>query len=133
MIYIYQVPLHCFLIILTVLLFTAIFLLQTCNTLFISYNKLYYLMHPKPLIRFCLKHYLICYYTCNSKCVRKNCKANVYIYTHQNVMSGEIANTQTLSISSEAKQGSVISPLLFSIYIDNLVFKLKQLGDGLPC
>ena len=34
------------------------------------------------------------------------------------------------TVANCVKQGAVISPLLFSIYIDNLFKELKQLGLG---
>ena len=39
-------------------------------------------------------------------------------------------HSDSFSLSKGAKQGSLISSLLFSIYVDNLCLKLKQLGLG---
>ena len=38
--------------------------------------------------------------------------------------------SESLTVANGVKQGAVISPLLFSIYIDNLFTELKQLGLG---
>ena len=54
-----------------------------------------------------------------------------YMYTHQKChVRWNNKQSDPFSVSNEVKQGSVISPLLFSIYIDNLFSKLKQLGLG---
>ena len=38
--------------------------------------------------------------------------------------------SEPFTVANGVKKGAVISPLLFSIYIDNLFKKLKQLGLG---
>ena len=55
-----------------------------------------------------------------------------YMYTHQKCHVGwNNKQFDPFSVSNGVKQGSVISLLLFSIYIDNLFSKLKLLGLGL--
>ena len=55
----------------------------------------------------------------------------LYIYTNQQcyVQWGD-ARSDTFKIFNGVKQGGVISPLLFTIYIDQLFQRLKQLGLG---
>ena len=49
------------------------------------------------------------------------------MYTHQQYY---VKCSNLFNVSNEVKQGSVISPLLFSIYIDELFSKLEYLGLG---
>ena len=54
-----------------------------------------------------------------------------YMYTHQKcLVRWNNKQSDPFSVSNGVKQGSVISPLLRSIYIYNLFSKLKQLGLG---
>ena len=52
-----------------------------------------------------------------------------YMYTHRKChVRWNNEHSDPFSVSNVSKQGSVISPLLFSVYIDNLFSKLKHLG-----
>ena len=54
-----------------------------------------------------------------------------YMYTNQKCnVKWEKELSDPFNVSNGVKQGGVISPLLFSIYIDNLFAALKQLGLG---
>ena len=54
-----------------------------------------------------------------------------YMYTHQTCyVKWNNEYSSSFSVSNGVKQGGVISPLLFSIYIDNLFNELKELGLG---
>ena len=53
------------------------------------------------------------------------------MYTHQKChVRWNNEHTDSFFVSNGVKQGSVISLLLFSIYIDDLFLKLKHLGLG---
>ena len=53
------------------------------------------------------------------------------MYTHQKChVRWNNEHSDSFSVSNGVKQSSVISPLLFSIYIDNLFSKLKHLRLG---
>ena len=54
-----------------------------------------------------------------------------YMYTHQQYyVKWNNERSNLFNLSNGVKQGSVISPLLFSIYIDELFSKLEYLGLG---
>ena len=54
-----------------------------------------------------------------------------YIYSNQIChVNWSNERSDSFNVSNGVKQGSVISPMLFSIYVDNLFLELKQLGLG---
>ena len=54
-----------------------------------------------------------------------------YMYTHQQYyVKWNTERSNLFNVSNGVKQGSVISSLLFSIYIDELFSKLEYLGLG---
>ena len=58
-------------------------------------------------------------------------KLLLYMYTNQNCdVQWDGAHSNMFKIVNGVKQGSVISPLLFTLYIDSLFLVLKQLGLG---
>ena len=77
----------------------------------VSYEKLFELL----LARLCPKIVKLLY----------------YMYTHQKCNKRNNKQSYSFSESNDVKQGSVISPLPFSIYIDNLFSNLNQ--SGLSC
>ena len=54
-----------------------------------------------------------------------------YMYTNQSCyVTWSNNRSQTFNISNGVTQGSVISPLIFRIYIDNLFLELRTSGLG---
>ena len=54
---------------------------------------------------------------------------NMYISQRMQVRFGT-AMSSHFSISNGVKQGSVLSPILFTIYIDNLIVQLRKFNIG---
>ena len=71
-----------------------------------------------------------------NKLIKKNVcikiiKLLLYMYTNQDCdVQCDGAHANMFKIFNGVKQGSVISPLLFTLYIDSLFLLLKQLGLG---
>ena len=55
----------------------------------------------------------------------------LYLYTNQTLSTRWISShSDTFSVSNGVRQGAVISPLLFTIYIDTLFTHFEHLGVG---
>ena len=85
----------------------------------------------------CTKAFDLCQFsTLFSKLLKKNIpkiviRALTYVYTKQEawVKWGNTCS-ETFSISNGTRQGSVLSPAIFSVYIDDLIKDLRKLGLG---
>ena len=42
----------------------------------------------------------------------------------------DLCHSETFNISNDVKQGGVLSPVIFGIYLDELLLKLKKSGIG---
>ena len=58
-------------------------------------------------------------------------RALLYVYTKQEawVKWGNVCS-EAFSISNGTRQGSILSPAIFSVYIDDLIKDLRNLGLG---
>ena len=55
----------------------------------------------------------------------------IFIYTEQEAwVKWGSERSATFRISNGTRQGSVLSPALFAVYLDDLILELRQLGLG---
>ena len=55
----------------------------------------------------------------------------VFLYTNQSVnVKWDNQRTTSFSVSNGVKQGGVLSPILFAVYLDELLLRLKATGLG---
>ena len=73
----------------------------------------------------------VSFYTLFNMLLDKNMYLLYYMYTNQSCyVTWSNNRTETFNISNWVKQGGVISPLYFSIYIDNSFLELRTSGLG---
>ena len=86
-------------------------------------------MSQWPLIKLYILHYLIDYLAAMCP-VTLRLIMNMYISRKMQLRFSNILSSQFTYIGKVVKQGGVLSPILFTVYLESLIKALKQRNIG---